>query len=77
MAAQKAKRGPEPVNPSLSRHTVMYLRKLKRTGLHGNSLGAVARTLIQDQIKALIREGSLAMEFFEDDDSEEGGETSG
>jgi hypothetical protein len=75
MADKTEKKGPEPVNPSLSKHTVTYLRKLRRTGLHGNSIGAVARTLIQDQIKALIREGSLKMDFFEDEDV--GGDTDG
>ena len=71
MADSADKKKIEPVNPSLSRHTVLYLRRLKRSGLHGGSIGAVARTLIQDQIKALIREGSLTMEFFEDEDGGE------
>jgi hypothetical protein len=71
MAAPKGKIPPEPINPGLSAHTVMYLRKLRRSGLHGNSLAAVARTLIQDQIKALIREGSIKMDFFEDEESGE------
>ena len=43
---------------------------LKRSGLYGNQLGVVARTLVQDQIKALIEQGSLRMEF---DPGEDGG----
>jgi hypothetical protein len=57
----------EAINPSLSRHTVRYLKRLKRSGLHGATIGTVARTLIQDQIKLLIQQGVLPMEFSVDD----------
>jgi hypothetical protein len=56
----------EPLNPSLSRQTFRYLRLLRRSGVHGKTVSAVARTLIQDQIKALIREGAIKMEFAEE-----------
>lgn len=61
----------EPLNPSLGRQTFRYLRRLKRSGLHGKTVSEVARTLILDQIKTLIREGSLQMEFSEDDEEGE------
>ena len=51
------------INLNLPRQTVRYLQMLRRSGLHGKQLGVVARTLVQDQIKALIREGALKMEF--------------
>jgi hypothetical protein len=60
----------EPLNPSLPQHTVRYLRRLTKTGVHGTTVSAVARTLIQDQIKALIAAGALHWEFAED--AEEG-----
>lgn len=62
MAADKK---PEQVNPSLSPHTVKYLRRLTKTGVHGKTVSTVARTLIQDQIKLLIQQGALRWEFDE------------
>ena len=59
-----------PINLNLPHQTVRYLLMLKRSGLYGNQLGVVARTLVQDQIKALIEQGSLRMEF---DPGEDGG----
>jgi len=67
MASPPDYRKIEPVNPSLPEHTVKYLHRLKRSGLHGSSVGAVARTLIQDQIKFLIQQGVLKIEFSVDD----------
>jgi hypothetical protein len=61
----------EPINPSLSPQTVRYLKRLSKSGLHGKTPSEVARILIQDQIKTLIREGAITMEFAIDDDSEE------
>ena len=57
----------EAVNPSLSRHTVRYLKKLARTGLYGGTPGTVARALIQDHLKLLIQQGVLEIEFSTDD----------
>lgn len=71
MADQPDYKKIEPVNPSLSRHTVRYLKRLKRSGLHGATIGTVARTLIQDQIKLLIAQGALPMEFSVDDAGED------
>ena len=68
------KKGAPPINLNLSRQTVRYLQLLKRSGIHGNKIGIVARTLVQDQIKALIREGALHMEFDPDGDDAEDGE---
>lgn len=51
------------INLNLPHQTVRYLQMLARSGVHGSRIGVVARTLVQDQIKALIREGSLKMEF--------------
>lgn len=67
MAADKR---PDQVNPSLSAHTVKYLRRLTKTGVHGKTVSTVARTLIQDQIKLLIVQGALRWEF---DDAEADG----
>ena len=64
------KKAPEQINPSLSRQTRRYLRKLKRSGVHGTTESAVARTLIQDQIKLLIVQGALKMEFADDDEED-------
>lgn len=64
------KKTPEQINPSLSRQTRRYLRKLKRSGVHGTTESAVARTLIQDQIKLLIVQGALEMEFADDDEED-------
>jgi hypothetical protein len=72
MAPADEKKKPEQINPSLSRQTRKYLRKLKRSGVHGTTESAVARTLIQDQIKALIAQGSLQMEFADEDEEAEG-----
>ena len=64
----------EQVNPSLSPHTVKYLRQLTKTGVHGKTVSTVARTLIQDQIKLLIQQGALRWEFDEGDGDTGGGE---
>jgi hypothetical protein len=71
MPPQDDKNKPEQINPSLSPQTRKYLRKLKRSGVHGTTESAVARTLIQDQIKALIAQGSLEMTFADEDEAEE------
>lgn len=65
MADKSSGSKPLPLNPSLPAWTFRYLRILRRSGLHGSTESAVARTLIQDAIKALIREGALKMEFDE------------
>ncbi len=66
------KKKKDAVNPNLKRDTIRYLKQLKRSGLHGDALGTVARTLIQDQIKLLISHGALRMEFsFDDDEPDE------
>jgi hypothetical protein len=65
--AMAADKKTEQLNPSLSPHTLKYLRRLTKTGVHGKTVSAVARTLIQDQIKQLIVQGALRWEF---DDSE-------
>lgn len=70
MASIDEKKKPEQINPSLSKQTRKYLRKLKRSGLHGTTESAVARTLIHDQIKVLIAQGFLEMEFAEEDEVE-------
>ncbi|MEN6541386.1 hypothetical protein [Parvibaculum sp.] len=59
------------INLNLSRQTVRYLHTLKRSGLHGNKIGVVARTLVQDQIKSLIQQGVLRMEFDPGDDGDD------
>lgn len=59
------------INLNLPRQTVRYLHMLKRTGLHGNKIGIVARTLVQDQIKLLIQQGVLRMEFDSSDDGDD------
>ena len=56
-----------PLNPSVTAHTWRYLSILKRSGLHGSTESEVARILIQDQIKALIREGFLSMNLSMDE----------
>jgi hypothetical protein len=66
-----------PINLNLSRHTVRYLKRLKRSGLHGNKIGIVARTLVQDQIKALIQQGALRMEFDEDESDDDEADNGG
>jgi hypothetical protein len=61
------KKKKDAVNANLPPEIIIYLRRLKRSGLYGKALGTIARTLIQDQIKALIADGSLRMEFAEHD----------
>jgi hypothetical protein len=63
----------ESTNPNLPQHTYRYLRRLTKTGLHGKTVGAVTRTLIQDQIKLLIAAGALRWEFSDEiDEGDEG-----
>ena len=69
MAETPEKKKPEQINPSLSPQTVRYLRRLARSGLHGTTPSAVARTLIQDQIKTLIQQGAIRMEFADRDEA--------
>jgi hypothetical protein len=66
--------GAPAINLNVSRQTVRYLQTLKRSGLYGNKVGIVARTLVQDQIKALIAQGSLKMEFDPADGGDDEGE---
>jgi hypothetical protein len=51
-----------PLNPSLPPETIKYLQRLTKTGVHGKTPSEVARVLIWDQIKALIREGVIKWE---------------
>ena len=51
------------INLNLPLQTYRYLQTLSRSGVHGKKPGIVARTLVQDQIKELIRQGALRMEF--------------
>jgi hypothetical protein len=71
MVEPPSKKKSDPINPNLPPRTVRYLKRLTRSGLHGKTVSTVARILIQDQIKTLIREGALKMEFAEDDDDSE------
>ncbi len=72
-SAKSAKR-PEVANPNLDARTISYLKKLRKSGLHGKKLGTVARILITDQIKHLIAIGALKMEFYEGGDELDGDE---
>ena len=72
MPESSEKKKKDAINPNLPPETVRYLKQLKRSGLHGKALGTIARILIQDQIKLLIAQGSLRMEFsVGDDDSDD------
>lgn len=66
----------DQINPSLAPHTIKYLRRLTKTGVHGKTISTVARTLILDQIKLLIQQGALRWEFDDGeptaDESDEG-----
>ena len=57
----------DQVSPNLSAHTIKYLKRLTKTGVHGKTITTVARTLIQDQIKLLIVQGALRWEFDDGD----------
>lgn len=60
-----------PLNPSLPPETIKYLKKLTKTGVHGKTPSEVARVLIWDQIKALIKEKVIEWEL--DTDAEDEG----
>lgn len=60
-----------PLNPSLPPETIKYLKKLTKTGVHGKTPSEVARVLIWDQIKALIREGVIQWDVGEAENSGE------
>ena len=62
-----------PLNPSLPPETIKYLKKLTKTGAHGKTPSEVARVLIWDQIKALIRDGVIEWELDTDDQPEGNG----
>jgi hypothetical protein len=63
------KKAAPAINLNPSHQMVRYLETLRRSGLYGNQIGVVARTLVQDAIKDLIKQGSLKMEFDPGDDS--------
>lgn len=56
-----------PLNPSLPPETLKYLQRLTKTGAHGKTPSEVARVLIWDQIKQLIRDGVLTWELGDDE----------
>lgn len=55
----KGQQKASPLNPSLPPETIKYLKRLTKTGVHGKTASEVARVLIWDQIKMLIREGVI------------------
>ena len=59
----KAPKKATPLNPSLPPETIIYLKRLTKTGVHGKTPSEVARVLIWDQIKTLIREGVIDWEI--------------
>jgi len=59
-----------PLNPSLPPETIKYLKKLTKTGVHGKTPSEVARVLIWDQIKTLIREKVIEWEVGDEPDDD-------
>ena len=61
---------PPPLNPSVPAHTHRYFRQLLRTGVHGTTVSEVARTLIYDQLKYLLKKGVIRWEYDEGPDGD-------
>ncbi len=51
----------ERTRPRLSSIMMLYLQDLKATGLYGNSIDGVARTLIEAGIREAIAQGHIAV----------------
>ena len=68
--SQGAKK-PGPLNPSIPKHTHKYLRQLTKTGVHGKTIGEVARVLIYDQLKWLLSKGVIRWEYAENGEEAE------
>ena len=64
-----------PLNPSVPAHTHRYFRQLLKTGVHGTKVSEVARTLIYDQIKCLLKKGVLRWEYDEETGGHSGEDT--
>ncbi len=75
MAKSSKKSPPPPLNPSVPAHTHRYFQQLRKTGVHGTTISEVARTLIYDQIKYLLKKGALRWEYDEGDDEDSGRDT--
>lgn len=60
------------VTPRVSAVILLYLEDLKATGLYGNSIDGVARTLIEQGIRQAIASDHINARQFASDDSEEG-----
>ena len=60
-----------PLNPSIPKHAHNYLRQLTKTGVHGKTVAAVARTLIYDQLKWLLSQGVIRWVYAENDEEAE------
>lgn len=52
-----------PLNPSIPKHTHRYLKQLTKTGVHGKTVGEVARILIYDQLKWLLSKGVIRWDY--------------
>lgn len=66
----KGQKKAAPLNPSLPPETIKYLRELTKTGAHGKTASEVARVLIWDQIKLLIRDGVIEWQMGEGEEEE-------
>jgi hypothetical protein len=57
--AERAERDRIPI--TLTTSTIDYLEKLVRLGTHGTSVPGVARSLIEEGVRGVIKEGLLSI----------------
>ena len=73
--ADSPKKSPAALNPSIPAHTHRYFQQLRKTGVHGTTVSEVARILIYDQIKYLLKKGVIRLEYDEDVSGDSGEDT--